>query len=736
MVSRIGPRELSAGPTCSPVSAGSKASSPASGARPKAPRTPPSEVEKIAKETAGERHRVRALVKSGRWREAERDATRASAYDARRRALAGAETVQGPTNDLQQVQFLFEGARARRAVAYVEVTVGNASSCASGFMVSPRLFLTNSHVIGDADAARGAQITFDREALASGRRAPETTFLLDPDRFALFSPNEQLDYALVAVGERTVGTLPLEEFGYCAISDSRDRHRIGMNVNIIQHPGGLPKMIAIRNNILNYSTDTTLLYETDTDHGTSGSPVFNDLWELVALHHWGYPFIETVEANGEQFPENLNEGVRISSIYADLVRRLPSLAAPQRALLEEALSFARKPTSSGGPPTLSPPRPEPADVRAGAESTPLQPQRSLPTMTEIASNVATFTIPIQVTVRVGGDQPTTVVGPALAAPRTSLKRGAEVAKVDTDYGNRTGYQSSFIPGNPIALPTLSAALQKEVAALRAGEDDAASGLLRYEHFSVVMHRSKRMAIFTATNIDGATYLSVNRNTGQANDGGAEADRWFVDPRVSETFCTGQSFYSAWSHLFDRGHLTRRNDPTWGDAESAERANADTFHWTNCSPQHFRFNQTTKYWQGAERYVLENGVLDAEDRKRIVVFQGPIFDSKIDQYADDLQIPSSFFKVIVWLGRDDVLKSVGLVVDQVQLLGETRSNLGQPHDVASVQVNQWRVAIADITRRTGLSFDQKVVDADTHPLKNQPKVGEAAVRLTSLEGILG
>ena len=59
------------------------------------------------------------------------------------------------------------------------------------------------------------------------------------------------------------------------------------------------------------------------------------------------------------------------------------------------------------------------------------------------------------------------------------------------------------------------------------------------------------------------------------------------------FWIDNTFYSQWSNLFDHGHLTRRMDPNWGTEEQAERANADTYHFTNCSPQHFRFNEATR-----------------------------------------------------------------------------------------------------------------------------------------------
>lgn len=629
------------------------------------------------------RAKVRALVASGRWRQAETDGPRAAAFDRARKVTAGAEAIVGDTNDLQQVAFLLEGGRVRRAIAYVESNDAREARTGTGFLISDRLFLTNQHVIPDADAAKGTVITFDREMLANGRPSATTSFWLDPDTFALFSDVNALDYALIAVGPRSGGSAELADLGSCPISGSKDRHRIGMNVNIIQHPGGLPKMIAVRNNLLTDRTDRTLLYETDTEQGSSGSPVFNDLWEIIALHHWGSPYLEEKDDEGKAFPAHVNEGVRISAIYDDLVGRRSELSKTGQALLDRALALGREPAPSATGPVLSPPRPE-----AGGEA---------------------------------------LVG----TPVRMLRRGAEVLSVDRDYTNRTSFDTRFLEPHEVPLPTPSAKLAKQIAPLRGGEANAESGVLAYEHFAVVMNRSKRLAMFTATNIDGPTYLAVDRATGQV--GGAEGDKWFIDPRISETFTTGQDFYSEWSSYFDRGHLTRRTDPTWGTEEEAERANADTFHFTNCSPQHFRFNQTTKYWQGVERYVLENGLFANDASKRLVVLQGPIFDSKIDLYADDLQIPSSFFKIVLWNGQGNKLRAVGLVVDQLALLSESRKNLGQPRDVASVDVSQWRVAISTIERRTGLSFGSNVLAADTISQITQPDVGgEAAVRIASFE----
>jgi len=260
-------------------------------------------------------------------------------------------------------------------------------------------------------------------------------------------------------------------------------------------------------------------------------------------------------------------------------------------------------------------------------------------------------------------------------------------------------------------------------------------VLPYHHFSVVLNRERRIAYFTAVNIDGSRSVTVDRTTGEPE--AAEAsETWYADPRVADDEQQDQSLYSRQQpRTFDRGHLVRRQDPNWGTPNQARSANADTFHWTNCSPQHFRFNESAKFWQGAERYVLENGVLAADARKRIIVFQGPIFDDRIDHSADNLQIPSSFFKVIVWKGASG-LKAVGLVVDQLALLSEQRGAPGKPNDRPSASVSHWRLGIAQIEKRTGLLFGDAVRAADTIGSVAQPAVGaEAVIPINSFEDLL-
>ena len=233
--------------------------------------------------------------------------------------------------------------------------------------------------------------------------------------------------------------------------------------------------------------------------------------------------------------------------------------------------------------------------------------------------------------------------------------------------NRQGYSPDFIDGVSLPLPKLTHGSDKP---LEFGAHKFTDP--KYTHYCVVLSSQWQMALFTATNLDRNTFRKVDRATGQVADS-QEGGKWFIDPRVPEDAVLEQDFYSAWSTYFDRGHLTRREDANWGDSDAeSERGNADTSHFTNCTPQHFRFNESTKYWQGVERYVLESGTLREGNQLRLCIFQGPIFGAS-DRSAGKVQIPSRFFKVVVWRGGDKERKSLGFIVDQSALLSEKRAS---------------------------------------------------------------
>ncbi len=96
---------------------------------------------------------------------------------------------------------------------------------------------------------------------------------------------------------------------------------------------------------------TSSTTSTDTEPGSSGAPVFNDQWQVVALHHKAVPAPLKKRPRSDSDPEWLaNEGVRISAIFNLLERNRFEDDNARLALdrLGRALGFA--PLVAGGPP--------------------------------------------------------------------------------------------------------------------------------------------------------------------------------------------------------------------------------------------------------------------------------------------------------------------------------------------------------------------------------------------------
>jgi endonuclease G len=83
-------------------------------------------------------------------------------------------------------------------------------------------------------------------------------------------------------------------------------------VFIIQHPDGGPKMIGLSHNLVRHVDDDVLQYWTDTKAGSSGSPVFDNRWRVVGLHH---RWVAAPEGEGVAYR---NQGRRIEPVLAGL----------------------------------------------------------------------------------------------------------------------------------------------------------------------------------------------------------------------------------------------------------------------------------------------------------------------------------------------------------------------------------------------------------------------------------
>jgi endonuclease G, mitochondrial len=207
----------------------------------------------------------------------------------------------------------------------------------TGFMISDRLFMTNKHIIFDPIGAKDFFVEFNYEL--NDMKIPKsiTAFALSPETLFVSSPDYYLDFSIVAIGTRICGEGDLVDFGYSPISN-KDMPTKPEGANIIHHPrGGYKQITKLQNQIVAVGPDV-LHYYADTDVGSSGAPVFNDNWDLIALHHWGAPTRTAYAPNGEPGPNDTKEGVRISAIVEKINQEKDRMNQKQIALIEKALS--------------------------------------------------------------------------------------------------------------------------------------------------------------------------------------------------------------------------------------------------------------------------------------------------------------------------------------------------------------------------------------------------------------
>lgn len=286
------------------------------------------------------------------------------------------ERIIGATKDFQAVSFLARGARAASTVARITLCdAGREIPLGTGFLVAPRLLMTNNHVLPEPDSARQVVIEFTAEVGIDNVPMTPTRFDLDPD--TLFLTDEHLDYALVAVRPGADGRLPGEVFGWNRLVAQQGKIVTGEAVNIVGHPMGRLKEISVRNNRLTLQLDEFLHYECDTEPGNSGSPVFNDQWEIVALHHSGVPRTDNqgrlLRKDGQLWSPGdgddavdwiANEGARVSVLMRHV--NATELTAERRAVLAEmGPESGMTATGAGAGATTVQPTPAPGQATAG-----------------------------------------------------------------------------------------------------------------------------------------------------------------------------------------------------------------------------------------------------------------------------------------------------------------------------------------------------------------------------------
>lgn len=265
-------------------------------------------------------------------------------------ASLGIAAMGTPTNEsaleslIQQTNSYLDAALFRARQGWVETAVCrikiDGTPVGTGFLVGPGIVLTNYHVlpqvISGAMAPAAVTCQFDFKQLPGGQLvSPGVEFHLIGDGewlIAAAAPTanelagipktvlpglDELDFALLQLEEEIATVALSEETPYGDQFGVQQRAWLAFTTGhvfapnsplwIMQHPKAQPLKLALATNAVEQinQNKTRVTYRTNTEKGSSGSPVFDQNWNLVALHHMGDP---------DWSNPTHNEGIPVASI--------------------------------------------------------------------------------------------------------------------------------------------------------------------------------------------------------------------------------------------------------------------------------------------------------------------------------------------------------------------------------------------------------------------------------------
>lgn len=236
---------------------------------------------------------------------------------ARSKAYEGEfEKVFGKASFISYAKYLL-GAERAKSVARVEDKSGDPKG--TGFLMrgsdlGPRfdahqmVLLTNAHVINENDPEAALHpndacctfygVTQSRSGL------PQKASI---DKVLWSSPSSQLDTTIVSL------SVPIQGVEPCPMSRAMPKPGPDSKVFIVGYPGGGGLSFSLFDSeLLEYeTTGPRVRYRTPTEPGSSGSPVFNQNWELIAIHHSGAVDMQKLDGSGAY---EANEGMKIHAV--------------------------------------------------------------------------------------------------------------------------------------------------------------------------------------------------------------------------------------------------------------------------------------------------------------------------------------------------------------------------------------------------------------------------------------
>jgi endonuclease G len=198
----------------------------------------------------------------------------------------------------------------------------------------------------------------------------------------------------------------------------------------------------------------------------------------------------------------------------------------------------------------------------------------------------------------------------------------------------------------------------------------------------VQNKQRKLAFYTATNIDGKSWKVLVKK-----EGGFRKEE-----AIAENEQTGDELYdfhqSQTNNDFDKGHITKLHDPQWGSEEAIRQAAADTMKFVNCLPQHHRLNRGA--WKSLEDYIIKKFTTKSgENGSKISLFAGPLFLPNDPFYhhkinGEAVQIPCYFWKLVVYPNKRNQLSAVGFLMSQRNLLLKQGFVVEKKREVKEIQ----------------------------------------------------
>lgn len=609
-------------------------------------------------------------------------------------------------NDSLYTNFTELIALTKRKVGRIVVKEKNKKiGYATGFMVSDELMLTNWHVFKNPEMAFESEVQFFYEYNTQGHPIAPAIFNFDTSKF--FN-NRDLDYCFVRVQptDRT-GKIPLKSIGYLYLDKTLGK--IGEineeKLNIIHHPQGDFKQISIRENLFVGIDETKIFYATDTAQGSSGSPVFNDQWQVVGLHHKSVP---KLSANGLDYLDDNDRVIPIIDGKIDISRIvwLKNVGIRISVILKHLLEENKNNEIVAGL-ALPPPKEDLSfTIKSAGEVFESENENNMANDKNITINVPTAALSLEKSIEISlASKAIEKVSTQIKTETTTNSQTAldealfEIAKAEreqnTDFSECLGYDADFLGVN-VLLPQPNEVLEPQIARLKNNSIE-----LKYFKYSVIFNAVTRMPAISAVNVEG--------DASKRLDDSKRRDNWLRDKRIDIECQLTDKFYSR--SKFDKGHMSRFEDANWDNTEEdALRNGIYTTFYTNACPQVVALNRGGGLWGKLEKQLLEKGIKKESGKKaRMTVFNGPIFDDNKDRIFKGVKIPMEYYKIILWINDENKLKATGFKLTQELLVNHIKFDESMRIDEEALDIDKvvvfkdYQCSMKKLTELTNVDF---------------------------------